>query len=128
MAVAATVGVTPAFAGGTSVQLNHLHLVARGVAVNASVTVTCDPYTDVFGQAQTSTPVSVTISEAVRRGHITQGTGTGVATCDSTPHTITVLVQTATYAFIRRSALVSITPTFNSDSTPAALVTTAVIS
>jgi|GEM_PF-2194908 len=108
----------PAFAAGTAVQVGRVSLVARGAGVDVTVAVTCDPYTDYWGSSMTSTPVQVTLTEALRRGNLTTGSGTGVAVCDSTPHGVTVLVVASGYAFARGPALVWVTPTFDSASTP----------
>jgi len=114
----------PAMAAGPTVSVRSAGLVARGAAVNATVIVTCDPYTDYWGQAMTSTPVTVTINEAVRGGLITSATGNGDAVCDSLPHKVSVLVVPATYKFTKGPALISATATLDSGITPAQFVGT----
>jgi hypothetical protein len=114
----------PALAAGPTLSVKSASLVARGAAVNATVTVTCDPYTDYWGQAMTSTPVTITINEAVRRGLVTSATGNGDAVCDSLPHKVSILVIPTTYAFIKGPALIVATATLDSATTPAQLVGT----
>jgi len=111
-----------AFATGTDVSVGGAQLVARGAGVDVTLNVTCDPYTDYWGNYMTSTPVNVSVSETVRRGLISTGSGSGTAICDSTPHTVTVLVTAPTYAFIRGSALVTVTPTFDVATSPSQTV------
>ena len=125
--VVVTLAALPALASGTSASVNGARLLARGAAVSVTVTVTCDPYIDWSGNPQTSTPVTVTINEAVRHGVMTQGSASGTAACDSTPHRVTVLMVPAPLAFTRGSALITVTPTFNSAITPPALVRTVAI-
>lgn len=121
-AAAVLVIVTPtAFASGTSVQFDGAELQAKGAGVAATVTVTCDAYVDVWGNSMTSTPVDVTVTQALPKGLITSGTGEGTVACDSTPHDVTVLVVPSTYSFKRGSALAWVTPTFDNATSPAVL-------
>jgi hypothetical protein len=85
-----------------------------------TTTVACDPYTDVFGQPQTSTPVDVFVLQVVRQGRVVQATGSGTVACDSTVHSLTITVLSSTDAFVRGPAIVEITPTLNSATTPPA--------
>jgi hypothetical protein len=117
-AAIAAAGALPAFADGTTAQFDKAIRTANGAGVHVTVSVTCDPYTDWGGNYMTSTPVDVTLTQAVRRGNMTSGTAEGTATCDSTAHEVTVLVVPAPYAFNRGSALVWVTPTFDTAISP----------
>jgi hypothetical protein len=114
----------PALAVGPTVSVRSAKLVARGAGVTATVTVTCDPYTDYWGQPVTSTPVTITIDEAVRKGLVTSATGSGDAVCDSLPHKVSVLLVPTTYAFVKGSALIIATATLDNATTPPQLAGT----
>jgi len=120
---AATLAIlTPtAFATGTRVQFDTAVVQAKGAGVAATVTVTCDPYVDVWGNAMTSTPVDIAITQALPKSLITSATGEGTVACDSTPHDVTVLIAPSTYPYRRGPALVWVTPTFDNATTPAVL-------
>lgn len=116
-AMAVAVGALPAAADSTVVALNSAELLARGAAIEVGVSVTCDPYTDVWGTPQTSTPVQVTVNQAVKKGFISTSSGDATAACDGQAHALHVVVYADDKAFIRGPALVSVTANFNNWST-----------
>jgi hypothetical protein len=118
-------GALPALAGTSPVSVHSARLVARGAGVTVSVSVTCDPYTNYNGQPSTVVDVTVAFREAVRHGNLTTGsTDLGfLDICDSTPHSLAVLVLPSPYAAIKGSALVQTTTRFDTFGGPPPTVT-----
>ena len=115
--VATCVDAAPAAAADTAIVTNPT-LVARGVAVDFDLTLTCDPYVDYTGTPSTAVEVTVAFRQNVRKNELTTATYDSgfqlLNLCDGSPHTLALQVLPSPYAAIKGSALFNITEAFNS--------------
>ena len=84
-------------------------LVAKGAAVEAAVTVTCEPVEE-WGTIIDTATVSYALTQKVQRGLIASASHTtyGVP-CDGTPQEVTFVLTPELYAFKHGVALASVT-------------------
>jgi len=80
-------------------------ILAKGAAVNLDVTITCSPFTDPGGFVFDSAIGTLTLSQSVRGGKITQASGSVSVPCDGTPQTATVTLLPSSLAFQRGKAI-----------------------
>lgn len=86
---------------------------AKGAAVDASVSVTCQPYTDDWGWVYDDLDVTYQLTQKVRGGHITSAeTIVYDVPCDGTAQDVEFLLVPSTYAFKKGQAFASASATY----------------
>jgi hypothetical protein len=89
-------------------------LQAKGAAVNASVSVTCQPYTDQWGWVYDDLDVRYQLTQKVRGGRITSAeTVVYDVPCDGTAQDVGFLLVPSTYAFKKGAAFASASATYS---------------
>lgn len=114
-AVAAVLATAaPAIATDSAV-VSSATLVARGAAVDVTMTITCDPYIDWTGTPSTAVDLTVQFRQAVRKDQLTSASyDSGYQNlCDGSPHLVQVQMLPYPYAAIKGAGLFVITESFN---------------
>ncbi len=108
--LAAGAAASSAFAAGDTFAFSHGRISARGALVKVTVTITCSPATNQWGQTENAVSGQVTLSDATRSGAITNATAFFQnVPCNDTPQVLHIATVPSPFAFRRGWAVITAT-------------------